>query len=198
VSRPPLPSRAAGSVSAGSRADGGFSLLELLVVLVISVAVLSIGLGGFNVALDTVRGDASMNKVLWQLKLAREMAINQRRAIELRVTPPNFLSIVRRNIPSGETVVSTAVLENRTQFLRFAGLPDTPDGFGGTGAINLGQATAVMFNAEGQLVDQTGTIANISIFIGRPSAPMTARALTVFGPTSSIRTYRWNGSAWGN
>jgi hypothetical protein len=55
-----------------------------------------------------------------------------------------------------------------------------------------------MFNAEGQLVDETGNIVNGSIFIGRIGSPMTARALTVFGPTSTIRTYRWNGTEWRN
>lgn len=176
--------------------EAGFTVIELLGVLVVTVSVLGIGLGGFSMALNTVRGDASMNIVLWQLKLARETAINQRRAVEVRFQLPNFMSVVRRNIPSGETVVSTAVLEHQTQFHLFTSMPDTPDSFGRTSAIAFGSATAIMFNAEGQLVDQSGNIINGSVFIGRPGAEMTARALTVFGPTSTIRTYRWNGSAW--
>lgn len=186
----PSPSRAA--------SDAGYSMLELLVVLVIAICVATISLGGFTNALDTVRGDASMNKVLWQLKLARETAINQRRSVEIRFTPPNFLSVVRQNIPNGETVISTAVLEHQTTFFVFTGMPDTPDGFGRDAAIDFGDATEVMFNSEGQLVDETGSILNGTIFIGRSAAPMTARALTVFGPTSTVRTYRWNGSAWRN
>jgi prepilin-type N-terminal cleavage/methylation domain-containing protein len=178
--------------------DAGFTLLELLAVMVIGIAVASLGLGGFASVLDTVRGDASMNKVQWQLKLARETAINQRRAVEVRFTPPNFMTVVRRNIPNGETVVSTAVLEHQTNFVMFPAFPDTPDGFGNTTAIDFGAAAAVMFNAEGQLVDEAGNIINGTIFIGRIGAPMTARALTVFGPTSTIRTFRWNGSEWRN
>lgn len=178
--------------------DAGFTTLELLAVLVIGIVVASLSLGGFTNALDTVRGDASMNKVMWQLKLARESAINQRRFVEIRFTPPNFLSVVRRNIPSGETILSTAVLEHNTSFFAFAGMPDTPDGFGRDEAIDFGGAEAVMFNSDGQFVDETGTIVNGTIFIGRSAAPLTARALTVFGPTSTIRTYRWNGSAWRN
>jgi prepilin-type N-terminal cleavage/methylation domain-containing protein len=178
--------------------DAGFTVIELLVVMVISVTMLSLSMGGFVSALDTVRGDASMNKVQWQLKLARETAINQRRSVEVRFTPPNFLSVVRRNIPNGETVISTAVLEHRTSFLVFPAFPDTPDGFGNAAAIDFGGAAAIMFNAQGQLVDGTGATLNGSIFIGRVGAPATARALTVFGPTSTIRTYRWNGSEWRN
>ncbi|MEO8481879.1 MAG: hypothetical protein ABI634_06690 [Acidobacteriota bacterium] len=178
------------------RGDAGFSLIELLGVLVVMLSVLGISLGGFTMALNNVRGDASMNIVLWQFKLARETAINQRRSVEVRFTMPNFMSVVRRNIPNGETVISTAVLEHQSQFLNFASMPDTPDGFGKTGAISFGAATAYMFNAEGQLVDQTGTVLNGSVFIGKVNTPMTARALTVFGPTSAIRSYRWNGGAW--
>jgi prepilin-type N-terminal cleavage/methylation domain-containing protein len=178
--------------------DAGFTIIEVMVVMAISVTVLSLSLGGFSSALDTVRGDASMNKVLWQLKLARETAINQRRSVEVRFTPPNFMAVVRRNIPNGETVVSTAVLEHSTSFVVFPAFPDTPDGFGNAAAIDFGGAAAVMFNAEGQLVDETGALTNGTIFIGRIGAPLTARALTVFGPTSSIRTFRWNGSQWRN
>lgn len=185
------------SPSRGAR-DAGFTTLELLAVLVIGICVASISLGGFTIALDTVRGDASMNKVMWQLKLAREAAINQRRAVEVRFTPPNFMSVVRQNIPNGETVISTAVLEHQTNFFLFAGMPDTPDAFGRGAAIDFGSATAVLFNSDGQLVDEAGSIINGTIFIGRSGAPMTARALTVFGPTSTIRTYRWNGTAWRN
>jgi prepilin-type N-terminal cleavage/methylation domain-containing protein len=178
--------------------DAGFTVIELVVVMAISVTVLSLSLGGFSSALDTVRGDASMNKVQWQLKLAREIAINQRRSVEVRFTPPNFMAVVRRNIPNGETVMSTAVLEHMTNFVVFPAFPDTPDGFGNATAIDFGAANAVMFTAEGQLVDETGALVNGTIFIGRIGSPMTARALTVFGPTSSIRTYRWNGSQWRN
>jgi prepilin-type N-terminal cleavage/methylation domain-containing protein len=178
--------------------DAGFTIIEVMVVMAISVTMLTLSLGGFSSALDTVRGDASMNKVLWQLKLARETAINQRRSVEVRFTPPNFMAVVRRNIPNGETVVSTAVLEHSTSFVVFPAFPDTPDGFGNAAAIDFGGAAAVMFNAEGQLVDETGALTNGTIFIGRIGAPLTARALTVFGPTSSIRTFRWNGSQWRN
>jgi hypothetical protein len=165
-------------------------------VLVVSLTVLSLGVGGFTMALNNIRGDASMNIVHWQLKMARETAINQRRSVEVRFTPPNFMSVVRRNLPNGETVLSTAVLEHQTQFYAFSSMPDTPDGFGKTSALSFGTATAFMFNAEGQFVDQTGAILNGTVYIGKPSTPMTARALTVFGPTSAIRSYRWNGAAW--
>ncbi|HVT49445.1 MAG TPA: hypothetical protein VHD57_16775 [Vicinamibacterales bacterium] len=169
-----------------------------MIVLGLIMAVLGIGMGGLNNALDTVRGDASLNIVLWQLKLARETAINQRRSVEVRFTTPNFISVVRHDIPEGTTLISTAVLENQTEFRLFNGLPDTPDGFGDTTALDFGGADTMMFNADGEFTDGTGQIINGTVFIGKSGAPLTARALTVFGPTSTLRSYRWNGAAWGH
>ncbi len=178
------------------RGDGGFTLIQMLTVLVLTSGVLAIGLGGFNAALTTERGDASLNIVQWQFKLARETAINQRRSVEVQFTMPNFVSVVRHNLPNGTTTISTAVLENQTQFYMFPATPDTPDGFGHTGAISFGGAATIMFNADGQFTDGNGNVLNGTVYVGKPGVPMSARALTVFGPTSTLRTYAWNGSAW--
>ena len=174
----------------------GFTVIELMGALLVMSIVIAMGIGNFSAALNTVRGDGSMNVVLWQLKLARETAINQRRDVEVRFTMPNFISVVRRNLPNGETVISTAVLQSQSQFRLFAGIPDTPDSFGRNAAIDFGAATAYMFTPDGQVIDQTGNVINGSIFIGQINTPVTARALTVFGPTAGIRAYRWNGTQW--
>jgi prepilin-type N-terminal cleavage/methylation domain-containing protein len=176
--------------------DRGFSLIEVLVAVTLGLTVMALTVGGFGQALNTIRGDASMNVVLWQLKLAREAAINQRRFVEIRFTDPNFLSVVRRDIPGGETVLSTAVLEHQTEFRLFPDVPDTPDSFGNDDAVDFGGADAVMFNAAGQLVDDAGVLVNGTVFIGKADEPMTARAVTVFGPTATLRTYSWNGAIW--
>jgi type II secretory pathway pseudopilin PulG len=176
--------------------DAGFSVIEVLLVFLLMSSVLAIGLGGFTTALNTVRGDASMNIVLWQLKLARETAINQRRTVDVTFAQPSFITVTRRNIPNGTTVISTAVLEHQSQFYFFPTIPDTPDAFGRTAPVDFSGAATVLFNAEGQSTNAAGNIVNGTVFIGKVGAPLTARALTVFGPTASIRTWRWNGSAW--
>jgi hypothetical protein len=53
-----------------------------------------------------------------------------------------------------------------------------------------------MFTADGTLADQTGTPVNGTVFLGQAGSPMTSRALTVFGPTATFRSYRWNGQSW--
>ena len=119
--------------------QAGFALPEILIVLALMAVVMGIGIGSFSNEMATVQGDADMNIVYWQLKLAREIAINQRRSVEVVFTQPNFISLVRHDVPNGTTLVSTAVLEHRTSFMLFQGMGDTPDGFGNQTAIDVRQ-----------------------------------------------------------
>jgi prepilin-type N-terminal cleavage/methylation domain-containing protein len=176
--------------------QAGFALPEILVVLALMAVIMGIGIGNFSNEMATVQGDADMNIVYWQLKLAREVAINQRRSVAVVFTPPNFISLVRQNFPNGTTVVATAVLEHKAKFMLFNGMPDTPDAFGNQTAVDFGGAQQVMFTADGLFVDQAGNPVNGSIFIGQENKPLSARAITVFAATAGIRTYRWSGSAW--
>jgi prepilin-type N-terminal cleavage/methylation domain-containing protein len=178
--------------------DAGFTAAELLVVLALSGSVLAIAFGFFQSARATFQGDSDMRVVEWQLKLARETAINQRRAVEIRFTSPNLITVVRRNIGAGPatTVISTIYLEHNMHFMQFPGIPDTPDAFGATAPIAFGGAATIMFTADGMFTDGGGNPINGTVFIGQPGKAATARALTVFGPTARIRGFRWNGTQW--
>lgn len=151
----------------------------------------------FQSAQTTIQGDANLRILERQMKLGRDTAVAQRRSVEVQFVPPNQLLVIRRDLPTGTTLLQSAVLENNTTFVRFAGVPDTPDGFGGAGAINLGGATVVMFTSDGMFVDGAGTPVNATVYIGQEGKNVTQRAVTVFGSTARVRTYRWNGSQWG-
>jgi len=178
--------------------DAGYSVVELLVTLAMAAIVLGMSVGFYPRAVSIVRGDADLRVLYWEMKSARETAISQRRLVEVRFTPPNMITSVRHEIPNGTTVLSNAVLEHGTQFLLFAGQPDTPDGFGRLTATYFNGVAAVMFTSDGQLTDANGNPVNGSVFLGQPGKPDTARSLTVFGPTATIRTYRWTGANWGH
>ena len=152
--------------------------------------------GTFRAATATIQGDADLRVLCGQIKFAREAAINQRRAVELQFTAPNIIRVVRRNIPAGTTVLSTTYLEHGAIFNVFASLPDTPDGFGKATPIAFGAAPTIMFTSDNMFTDAAGTPVNGTVFIGQLNKPTTARAVTIFGPTAMVRTYRWNGSAW--
>jgi type II secretory pathway pseudopilin PulG len=179
-----------------SHQDAGFTVAETLVAMVVAAIALAIFAGFYPPAVQTIQGDADMRILYWQLKLARETAINERRAVELQFVAPNLLRLVRHNIPSGTTVISSAALEHQAQFMLFAGQPDTPDAFGRPGPIDFAGVASPQFSSDGMLTDPAGNPVNGTVFIGQPGRPMTSRAITIFGTTATIRSYRWNGTQW--
>jgi prepilin-type N-terminal cleavage/methylation domain-containing protein len=176
--------------------QAGFTLLEVLSVLALSSVVLAIYVGFFPRAAAMVQGDADQRIVNGQLQLARKMAMSQHRAIQLQFLPPNRLQLVRIEPANGTTVLGDTYLEHNTQFMLFAGQPDTPDGYGNTTPISFGAAATVMFAADGKLTDAGGNPVNGTVFLGQPGKPFSARAVTIEGPTANIRLWRWNGTAW--
>lgn len=179
-----------------ARTEAGFTLVEMLIVVALTGIILAITAGFFRAAVSTYQGDADMRIVEWQLKLARETAINTRRSIEVRFTAPNIVTLVRRNIPGGTTTISSIYLEHNTRFMLFPGSPDTPDGFGNATPTAFSGAATIMFNSDGMFTDGNGNPINGTVYLGQPGHRTTARALTVFGPTARIRTFRWNGTQW--
>lgn len=174
----------------------GFTIIELVIVMALMTSVAAICLAWVPRLSEVMQADADLMTLSGQVTLAREAATSQRRAVELQFIAPNQIRVVRQDLPNGTTVLSQATLQHGAAFLRFADEPDTPDGFGGDQAINLGGAARVLFSADGLLTDETGNPVNITVFVEQDSRPMTARALTVFGPTARVRSYRWNGAAW--
>ena len=109
-------------LSADRSKDAGFTAAELLIVLALSGTVLAITFGFFQSARATFQGDSDMRVVEWQLKLARETAINQRRVdSKCSSRNPNLITVVRNNLPDGTTVISTIYLEHNAKFMQFAG-----------------------------------------------------------------------------
>jgi prepilin-type N-terminal cleavage/methylation domain-containing protein len=177
----------------------GFTLAEMMVVLGLIAVMSAVAVMVMPTALRSATADSAATRVASVLRTAREQAISQRRNIRVTFTAPNQIVVTRINVPAtSTTTLGTTVLEAGTAFQLFAGLPDTPDAFGNASATAFGTSTTVMFTSEGTFVDQNGDPVNGTVFLGRGIESLSARAVTIFGPTALIRQWRWNGGRWTN
>ena len=178
--------------------ERGFSLPEILTIVALIGLLFGITIIAFQTAAVTIQGDSNLRIVEGQLKFARDVAVSQRRTVEVVLVAPNMIQVIRQDRPAGTTLLSSAVLENNTTFVDFADVPDTPETFGADSVYAPGALSTLMFTADSMFTDSSGGPANATIFIGQTGKKTTARAVTVFGTTARIRTYRWNGSQWGH
>jgi prepilin-type N-terminal cleavage/methylation domain-containing protein len=185
--------------SHGCRATAGFTLAELLVALGIIAVMSATAVMVMPTALRSATADSGVARIASLLRTAREQAISQRRNIRVRFNAPNQIVVTRVNVPAtSTTTLGTTTLESGLAFQLFAGVPDTPDAFGKATATAFGGATTVMFTSEGTFVDQNGDPVNGTVFVGKGVDSLSARAVTIFGPTALIRQWRWNGRRWTN
>ena len=183
--------------------EAGFTLVELLMVVAVGGTLAGISIMGFANAATSIRGDNGMVQVMSQLRMARDLAINQRRAMEVEFLAPNEIRITRQDIPAGTTLMNQFFLEGTVQFLQFSGVSDTPDGFGDSDEIDFGGGPTqqIGFLGDGMLVDLSnpavaGTPVSGTVFLGIPNQPGSARAVTVFGGTGRVRGYTWIANEW--
>jgi prepilin-type N-terminal cleavage/methylation domain-containing protein len=192
------------------RAETGFSLTEMMIV--VGIGCVLGGMATVQIALskNSARGDAAMRVVLYQMNQARELAIGQRRYMELVFdTTRNEMQVWREDDTATTSLVRSIGFEGGALLGLTAGLPDTPDAFGksaGTSFTSVKNGTfpsttkltaCVKFAPDGTLVDWNGYTVNGTVFIKFASGDANAiRAVTVFGSTGRVRGYRWNGSAW--
>jgi Tfp pilus assembly protein FimT len=179
------------------RADGddGITLLDLQVVMGVMVILCAMTFAGVQSAMVSFRGDAAMAQVASAIRQARDAAIAQRRTVDLLFVTPNRIQAFRNELPDGQTLIADYGLESGVVF-DVADRPDTPDGFGNAAAVDFGEAEVIRFQADGTLVDEDGIVLNGTIFLSRPSEPLTARAVTITGGSGRAQGYRRMGEAW--
>lgn len=176
----------------------GYSVVELIFVCALAVILAGMAMLIGPGALARARTEGAASSLLAVLRTAREQAIAMRRNVRIELTAPDRVRVMRVEVPGPDlTVLQDFRIEQGGQFVRFAGVPDTPDLFSnGANAADFGNATALNFTSEGTFVDQTGDELNGTIFLGVPGQPATAQAVSLFGPTAYVRAWRWDGGRW--
>ena len=181
-----------------SAADG-FSLVEVLIVVGL------IGVLGGAVAMVSPRmlaqtkADSAVTTALTALRLVQERAVGERRNFDVDFTEPNRIQVYRVAVPPavGRTLVNDVRLETGQNFMQFADLPDTPDDYGDEVEVAFGVTPTTTFTSEGTFVDSSGDVLNGTVFLGHNGEDATsARAITIFGATGLVRSWRWDGRRW--
>jgi prepilin-type N-terminal cleavage/methylation domain-containing protein len=189
--------RRAAGVTVARTPDAGFTLIEMIVV----VAIVAVGFAvAIPVTMEMVtraKNDSSVVVAHTFIDAARDRAVAERRNIEITFQAPNRILLERIEVPSGaKTLIGEMQLEAGQEFLTFGGVTDTPDAFGSGGAISFTGTQPVMFTSDGSLIDSAGDVTNGTVFMGVPDHPETARAVTIFGVTGMLRTWKWRGAQW--
>jgi hypothetical protein len=171
-------------------------VIELMLVVGIMSVVMGIAAFQIGQAQPAFKGDSGMRVIMAQLNMARELAITQRRQMQVIFTAPNLIQITRIEVGGGTTVLSQVPVEGGMQYTLITGIPDTPDGFGIHAAPDFGSATKTIFNTDGTLIDQTGNPLNGTVYLAIPQIARSFRAITILGGTGRVRGYRWDGREW--
>lgn len=195
-----------------NRPQLGFSLIETLVVVSIMLILTAFAIFQSTGSMAAYKANAAQDVVFGQLRVARGLAISQRRTVQVWIDqsfsgPGATQQVKYQVLAAAQTneVAGTLVavpLPGPVQFVLEPGVPDTPMAFGNNSAVFIGNTSggpAVMqFNPTGTFTDNTGTtILNGTIFLGIPGQTGTARAVTIMGGTGRVRQYTWNGGTVG-
>jgi prepilin-type N-terminal cleavage/methylation domain-containing protein len=189
------------TTAAGRWNERGFTMLEIMIVVALIGTVMSMAIMAGPAFRRTAQADSGLAQALDLVRSARDIAISQRRNVELRFINNNGLQIARvdigaNGVQTGTTVLRTIELENRMELLLQTGVPDTPMLFGNQTATDFGTTPRRMFTSEGTFVDANGDVLNGTMFLSVPGDRNSARAITILGATALIRAWKWNGREW--
>ena len=177
--------------------ERGYSLVEVLVVASLSMVLMAMALVQINTSRATMNADNAMRLVMGELARARDMAIQQRRNIQVTFHNGNEIRTTRLEIPLGSTMLRRTIMEGNLRFALPSGTPDTTDAFGAGSALDFDGNGTVIFNSDGMLIDSSGSSINGTVFLAAPNDPYATRAVTILGSTGRVRGFRRLNTTWG-
>jgi prepilin-type N-terminal cleavage/methylation domain-containing protein len=196
-----------------SRSAGGFSFVELLVVVAILVVLLAAAVPQIISSRRLLRFSGLQRELVSQLRLTRQLAMSQRQVMRFRYdnsskqivivdnqergTPSNPLA----NDPNNDIVVKTISLAGsgvpvgEIVYGRPSGAPNSlPDGVS-MSALSSGQVE-IIFQPDGSVVDANGNPSNAALFFYDNKAPAaTAIAVSVLGAGGRVKSWRYSPNA---
>lgn len=195
------------------RSERGFSMLETVVVVSIMLVLTSLAIVQSFGSTESYQVNSASNVVVSQLRTARELAIANRRVVQVWIdsAPESdgryHVAYQQQPAPGTNEVAGTKVsvpIPAISQFVLETGVPDTPMAFGNSAAVYIGNPPIaggppiMQFNPTGTFTDNTGnSLLYGTVFIGIPNKTPTARAVTIMGGTGRVRAYNYEGGGLG-
>ena len=185
-----------------SPSEAGFNIIELAFAITIICIILVTVFEAYANAYPAFRATSSMQLLQAQLRQAREVSIDRRRSVTVTFQGTSELVAVVQGINgAANTQLYDYFLPERLSYVLQSGVPDTPDGFGNSYAVNYNCPSntlpcTITFQSDGSVLDGGNGSSNGSIFIGISGQIQTARAVTILSATGKIHGWSYNGTAW--
>ncbi|MGB8510981.1 MAG: GspH/FimT family pseudopilin [Pyrinomonadaceae bacterium] len=202
------------------RADGGFSLIEVLTVVTIMLIIGGFALPQLASSRRLLRSSAVPRELMSQLRLARQSAMSQREAITFQYDDVSKqITLYDHGAGSAGTAILTASNYPATTGskvmgtfpLTSVGVPASEISYGRptvtgfpTGALpdnaNLVSLTSnklnITFQPDGRVLNSAGVPTDFALFFYNPLMQKeTAVAISVLGSAGRIKTWRYSGYA---
>ncbi len=175
-----------------SKRNSGFSLIELLMVVAIIIIGSTVAVVQMRQSMAVLDADKAANTVVSQIRYAREMAVNQRRNIDMAFIDPNRITVKRQD--NNQVLVDVRLPSGYTFGLP-SGVGDPTGGALPGQPVLLGAGTSGTFSGDGAFVDGGGIVISGTVYtIG--SGNGSARAITLAGATGRIKEYYLQGPTW--
>jgi Tfp pilus assembly protein FimT len=197
------------------RSDRGLSVIELLVVFAVMGAVVAMAVPNFINARRITRASGVTQEVATQLRLARQEAMSQLRAVTLQYDNAAKQLVVIRHAAAGTGVLTDGNYPNngvtvRTVPLTGGGLSAADIVYGrpaGVPTVNLADNTTltviptggrlnITFQPDGSVVNAAGNPVDVALFLYNGQADRdTATAISVLGAAGRVKVWRYNSNA---
>ena len=195
----------------GKTKTSGFSLLEMMAAVSISLVLTAVGVITFQPMVQQQHVTTAYNTTLTSLRRAREAAAADMRVYVVTfagaVTGPNPTGgsiTVNQTTPTGPQLFSVSLPADVTFHVE-PGVPTsptspptTPDGFGSAAFTfdfdqppsGPGGGSVIYFYPDGTAEDSNGNINNGVVYMGRAGSLSSSRAITLWGYTGRLRGWR--------
>ncbi len=190
--------------SQGYNSDHGFSVLELMIVVVIGLLMAGMIVTTLMPLLKKNHVDEAYDTTLAVLRTYRSLAITQSKRYIIVPTAPGTITVQYWGVgvptSPAPVTVSTITLPTDVQFAVQTGFPDPgPDSLGtGSTAIAFNACSVVesgdpclIFYPNGSAQDDLGNYNSGVLYLTQPSNNvLSSRAIDVFGATGRVRGWR--------